>query len=82
MLSFRGSMSIIMLVTRPPTDDDAAHVDPSGQTLHIGDELECPLGSRCSWCSYRWARGGFETVVAVGLKGLRDQADTPGQGAR
>jgi hypothetical protein len=32
-----------MLVTRPPTDDDAAHVDPSGQTLHIGDELELSI---------------------------------------
>jgi hypothetical protein len=32
MLRVHGSMSIMTLVTRPPTEDDAAHVHPRGQS--------------------------------------------------
>jgi hypothetical protein len=42
-------------------------VDPAASEMSWG----CPLVFRCLWCSYRWARGGSETVAAVGLKGLR-----------
>jgi hypothetical protein len=59
-------------VTRPSHEDEAAHAHPSGQTPAASEmELGLSIGFRCSWCSYRWARGGSQTVAAVGFKGLR-----------
>ena len=59
-------------VARQPHEDQAAHGHPSGQALGASEtELGLSVGFRCSWCSYRWARGGSETVAAVALKGLR-----------
>jgi hypothetical protein len=66
-LSSGGSMSMTP-VTRPPAEDDAAHGHSSGQAPAAAEtERGCPSGFRCSWCSYRWARGGSETVAAVGV---------------
>jgi hypothetical protein len=70
-------------VTCRPHEDEAAHGHPGGQAPAASEtELGLSIGFRCSWCSYRWARGGSQTVATVGLQGLRSQAETPGRGAR